>query len=209
MNCRARDTMPSGADGIIPLYQRHAAAWAHDRGTALIERAWLDRMRALIPANPEILDLGCGSGDPIARYLINQGAALTGIDTAPAMIALCTEKFSAHHWQLADMRGLALRRRFNALLAWDSFFHLPPDDQRAMFPVFRAHAAAGAALIFTSGTHHGVALGSYAGETLYHASLDPAEYRRRLAEHGFIVIDHKAEDPDCGRRTVWLAQYSG
>ena len=41
----------------------------------------------------------------------------------------------------ADMRRLALGRRFAGLIAWDSFFHLRPQDQRAMFPIFAAHAA--------------------------------------------------------------------
>ena len=71
---------------------------------------------------------------------------------------------------------------------------------------FAAHAAPGAALMFTSGPSHGIALGSFAGETLFHASLDPAEYRALLAAQGFAVVDHVAEDPSCGGRTVWLAR---
>ncbi len=63
-----------------------------------------------------------------------------------------------------------------------------------------------AALMFTSGPSHGIALGCYAGETLFHASLDPAEYRALLAAQGFSVVAHVAEDPTCGGRTVWLAR---
>jgi hypothetical protein len=51
-----------------------------------------------------------------------------------------------------------------------------------------------------------VAIGSYQGENLYHASLDGAEYRALLAEQGFTVVDHVAEDPTCGGHTIWLAQ---
>jgi hypothetical protein len=35
-----------------------------------------------------------------------------------------------------------------------------------MFPVFRIHAAPGAALLFSSGPRHGEAIGSYGGEPL-------------------------------------------
>jgi hypothetical protein len=104
------------------------------------------------------------------------------------------------------MRVLSLGRRFDGILAWDSFFHLSHDDQRRMFPVFRAHAASGAALLFTSGPAHGVAMGTLGGEPLYHASLDGAEYRALLAESGFAVVAHAVEDPTCGHRTIWLAQ---
>ena len=105
-----------------------------------------------------------------------------------------------------NMRSLSLARHFNGLLAWDSFFHLGHDDQRRMFPIFRQHAAPRAALMFTSGPAHGEAIGNYQGEPLYHASLDPDEYRALLSANGFEVVAYVAEDPDCGRHTVWLAQ---
>ena len=75
-----------------------------------------------------------------------------------------------------------------------------------MLPVFAAHAAAGAALMFISGPAHGEAIGMLEGERLYHASLAPAEYRRLLDAHGFDVEDMVPEDPTCGGRTVWLAR---
>lgn len=74
-----------------------------------------------------------------------------------------------------------------------------------MFPIFDRHAAAHAALLFTSGTSHGTAIGSYAGEPLYHASLAPEEYRALLEAHGFTVHAHIVSDPGCGGHTVWLA----
>ena len=103
------------------------------------------------------------------------------------------------------MRKLALQRRFGGIIAWDSFFHLTHDDQRNMFPVFAAHAAPGAPLMFTSGPSHGEAIGELRGEALYHASLDPDEYRALLAANDFDVVDQKSSDPDCGGHTIWLA----
>jgi hypothetical protein len=51
----------------------------------------------------------------------------------------------------------------------------------------------------------GEAIGEYRGEPLYHASLDPSEYERLLASHGFAVEHYISNDPACGGRTVWLA----
>jgi hypothetical protein len=67
-------------------------------------------------------------------------------------------------------------------------------------------ASPGAALMFTSGVSHGEAIGSYRGEPLYHASLAPEEYRALLKSTGFRVVAHIVEDPNCDRRTIWLAQ---
>jgi SAM-dependent methyltransferase len=203
----ADDPARDPADDIPALYERHAFAWAQDRGTRLhLEARWMDRFEALLPPRATLLDIGCGSGMPIAGHFIARGHRLTGIDTSARLIALCRQRFPRHRWALADMRQLALGWRFDGLLAWHSFFHLAPDAQRAMFPRFQAHAAPGAALMFTSGSAEGESIGSYRGEALHHASLSPAAYRRLLEQHGFELVDHQAEDPDCGGATVWLAR---
>jgi hypothetical protein len=71
-----------------------------------------------------------------------------------------------------------------------------------MFPAFRSHARAKAALMFTSGPSHGEAIGTFKGEALYHGSLDEAEYRSRLVQNGFGVVSYAVEDPECGYHTV-------
>ena len=198
--------MGDESDGIIELYQRQADTWDRERGRSLFERPWLDRFLRLIPRGGAVLDIGCGGGEPIARYVAEEGFAVTGVDSSPKLIARARKRLPGHDWSVADMRLLDLGRRFDGLIAWDSFFHLTPDDQRAMFAVFGRHTAEKAALMFTSGPAHGVALGTYRGEPLYHASLDAAEYQSLLGCHGFRVAAHVVEDPDCGGHTVWLAE---
>ena len=195
------------AAGIIDLYRRKALDWIESRArTGLSEKPWLDRFRALLPPAGPILDIGCGSAAPMAAYLIELGYPVVGVDSSPAMIDVCRRHFPKQELIVADMRKLALPRKFSGILAWDSFFHLCHDDQRNMFPVFRAHASPQAALMFTSGPAHGEAVGSFAGEPLYHASLDAAEYQSLLDRNGFRVVSHIIEDPGCGGHTIWLAQ---
>lgn len=199
--------MTSEASGIIDLYQRKARDWDESRArSTLFEKPWLDRFRALLPQAAPILDLGCGSAEPMARYLIGLGHPVVGVDSSAAMIEFCRTRFPEQEWLVADMRRLSLPRKFSGILAWDSFFHLCHDDQRQMFAVFREHASSQAALMFTSGPTHGEAIGSLGGEPLYHASLDPVEYRSLLDQNGFRVVSHAVEDPECGGHTTWLAQ---
>lgn len=208
------------AAAIVPLYDRTVDAWDAARGRALrLEGAWLDRFVAALPpadaAEPDgaraVLDLGCGTGHPMAHALLARGLRVTGVDAAPAMVARARAAVDPAHaaradWRAGDMRTLALGRRFAGVLAWHSFFHLAADDQRATIATFAAHAAPGAALMFTSGPSAGEAIGTWEGEPLHHASLDPAEYRALLAAHGFTVVAHVAEDAECGGATVWLAR---
>jgi trans-aconitate methyltransferase len=199
-------TMALAAEQIVDLYERHARDFDQERGRSLWEKAWLDRFLALLPTRASLLDIGCGCGEPIARYLLERNHTVTGIDSSATLIEMCRSRFPEQEWIVSDMRELSLDRVFQGLLAWNSYFHLCPDDQRCIFPIFRMHAAPGAALLFTSGPGHGEAIGTWHGEPLYHGSLDEAEYRALLAQNGFSVVSHIVEDPSCGQHTVWLAQ---
>jgi trans-aconitate methyltransferase len=198
--------LKSAAEEITGIYQRHALAWAGDRNKSLFEKAWLDRFIAPLPCEPTVLDIGCGCAEPIGRYLIENGCKVSGIDSSPAMIAMSREKFPDHDWRVGDMRVLPQGQTFDGVLAWDSFFHLCPGDQRKMFSVFQTLTAPGGTLMFTSGMSFGVAMGTYRGEPLYHASLDTSEYQALLEASGFEVMEHVVEDPACGYHTVWLSR---
>jgi SAM-dependent methyltransferase len=195
------------ADKIIGHYEKHATAWdALRQSCPWNDKIWHDRFIDALQQGAHVLDLGCGPGRPIAQHMIDHGLRVTGIDSSPAMIALCRGCLPGHEWLVADMRQLALGRRFDGILAWDSFFHLDPTAQRQMFTVFDAHASAGAVLMFNTGPEHGEAIGEFGGDPLYHASLAPSEYEALISRSGFEVILHKANDPAAGGRTAWLCR---
>ena len=205
-------TLHSSPDDILPTYDRVAADFTKQRARVLFEKPMLDRMLGVTPRNASprrLLDLGCGPGVPLAQYLSERGLAITGVDGASAMVELFRQNLPQAQSHHADMRGLDLGTRFDAILAWDSFFHLSPDDQRGMFAVFARHAAPNAALMFTSGPAAGESWGHAAGAPVYHASLDPDEYRGLLAQSDFKVIEYRPEDPECDYHTIWLARFTG
>lgn len=41
-----------------------------------------------IPGGSRVLDLGCGTGRPIAGYVLSKGYRLTGVDQAEALLAM-------------------------------------------------------------------------------------------------------------------------
>lgn len=171
-----------------------------------MEEFYLREVLNKLNGRTEILDLGCGSGEPIARFFIEAGCLVTGIDVAPAMLEICRARLPKALWIQCDMRLMRLQRQFDAIIAWDSFFHLPANDQRRMFQLFQQHVAPHGLLLFTSGPRAGTAIGSMHGHDLFHASLDAEEYELLLASHGFEILLHRENDPTCGDHTVWLAQ---
>ncbi len=200
-------TLPDPED-VVPTYQAMAEDFARARSRALVERRWLDRALAFAPGRA-VLDLGCGPGRPIATYLNERRCRMTGVDGAESMCLLYQAALPEADVYHADMRGLGLDERFDLLLAWDSLFHLTPDDQRAMFAVFAAHARPRSVLMFTSGPDALEGTGKAAGAPVYHASLAPDDYRAQLEGHGFEVLSFVPEDPECDLHTVWMARYLG
>lgn len=192
---------------ICEAYEQIASWFDQARSKHLMEKEYLQFVLKHVKPGSHILDLGCGTGEPIARFFIENGMKVTGIDGAASMIAMCKERFPAMQWQLGCMRTIDLKKQFDAVIAWDSFFHLTPDEQRAMFAIFKKHLTPGGILVFTAGRKYGEVYGTMDGHRFYHASLDSEEYRKLLAEHGFTLLLHKVEDPDCGEHTVWVAAY--
>ncbi|MGE4422897.1 MAG: class I SAM-dependent methyltransferase [Pseudodesulfovibrio sp.] len=194
------------AAGTHGVYERNAAQFDRDRSKVLFERNWLKKFEDLLPENASILDVGCGTGEPIARYFIERGYDLTGVDYARSMITLVGRRFPEQSWHHADMRELDLGRRFDGLLAWHSFFHLTREEQRSVLPRFSRHLNPGGVLMLTVGPEEGECGGHVAGEDVYHASLSPDEYRSILETLDFRIEDFVFEDPGCGFATILLAK---
>ena len=193
---------------VFKVYDEISDWFSKNRDHVLLEKNYLDDLIKLIPADGTILDLGCGDGKPIMEYLLGAGFQFTGVDASKKMLDLARIDFPDQTFILDDMRNLHLDRKFDAIIAWHSFFHLPVIDQRKMFNVFANHLQQNGILMFTSGTKEGEAWGFIGGQHLHHASLDTEEYRSILTENNFVILKHCIHDESCGGATVWMAQYN-
>lgn len=203
---RTQNQMEKVALDTQDVYRRKALRFDGERSKTLFEREWLERFEGLLPDKAAILDVGCGGAEPIAGYFINRGYELTGIDYAETMIRLAMERFPGSAWQVADMRNLDLKTKFDGIIGWHSFFHLTQDEQRATLPVLAKHLRPGGALMLTVGPAAGETIGHVGGEVVYHSSLAPDEYRQILQMLGLRIVDFAVEDPGCDLATILLAQ---
>lgn len=201
------DHASRAAADIVDLYDRRAADWVADRGPTLNgdDQAWLDRITARLEPGDAVLDVGCGSGRPMAAALLERGFRVVGVDSSAHLIARAAADLPDGRFIQADMRTLDLGQTFAGVLAWHSLFHLSPDDQRTALPRLLVHAAPRATVMFTSGHYEGFLVGSWQGEPLYHGSLGPEEYRSILTSQGFSVESGVwAQDG-----SAWLAHRDG
>jgi cyclopropane fatty-acyl-phospholipid synthase-like methyltransferase len=194
---------------VFRVYDKIASWFSKNRDVGLIERNYLDKLIEFLPKEGNVLDLGCGTGKPILEYLLSKNLNVTGVDASCEMLKIAKSNFPQVEFILQDMRVLNLSKRFNAIIAWHSFFHLAATDQPAMFKLFEEHLRCNGILLFTSGPKNGEAWGMNGGENLFHASLDQQEYEDMLSKHNFKVLEHVVKDPDCGYATIWMAEKVG
>ncbi|WP_395374476.1 class I SAM-dependent DNA methyltransferase [Marinicella sp. W31] len=188
------------------VYESNAVRFDNDRNKVLYEKAWLARFQNLLPNGGTILDIGCGTGEPIAQYFIEQGFQVTGIDFSSNMIALAQLRFPLHAWHLMDMRSLKIDEKFDGIIAWHSFFHLNPEEQRKTLLDFINLLNPNGALLLTIGNTEGEVTGEIGDEKVYHASLSCDEYTSLLEVSNMQVIKVMIEDPECSGTSVLLAR---
>lgn len=98
-------------------------------GAALV-LAWA---RDRLPRSATILDIGCGSGVPIAQVLVNDGFSVWGVDASPSLIA-------AYQRNLPDMPAVCepaqtstfFNRTFVGVVSIGLLFLLDEDEQRQL-----------------------------------------------------------------------------
>lgn len=192
-------------DGMSRVFEEHAVAWDQQRPKVLFEKKWLDKFITYLPAGANVLDLGCGAGEPIFEYLVQQGLKVTGVDYSQGMLQIARPRFPDCTFIRQDMRELNLDQKFHGIVGWDSFFHLSQEEQRAVLVRIIQHLKDPCVILLTVGDQAGEVLGKVDGQDVYHSSLSEEEYRSILSDHGFKAIDFVACDKECGEHTMLLA----
>lgn len=180
----------------------YAAARRPEVGAAEIEAL----ARRLAPGAP-VLDLGCGTGHPIATCLTERGFQVTGIDSSSAMVARFRENVPGAEARCERIQDAHIPHdRFAAIVAWGVLFHLSDADQEQILECAAAGLAPGGVLLFTSGDVEGWAEGEMNGVTFRYRSLGERRYRALLERRGFAV---EAVHADAWGNHVYLSQKDG
>ena len=177
-------------------YEGVAAEFLAGRGRAPSTAIGTVRVRdwaRTLPRGAGVLDLGCGSGLPITKVLVNEGLNVHAIDAAPSLV----EAFRRNLPQIpvaceAVEDSLFFGRTFDGVVAWGLMFLLPPQGQRRLMQRIAGTLAPGGRLLFTSEAEP--LSWSDAMTGLESRSLGAEEYRRFLASVGLSVISEYEDE---------------
>lgn len=189
-------------------YNKIAAQWAESRDRSFVSELVVDFADRVRP-NGAILDIGCGTGHPLASWLAEKGYRVKGIDASEKMIEIALSRnIKNAEFQVVDFFEYATSQKFDGILAWDSFFHFPLEKQETIYPKIAEWLHPGGYLLFTHGYEEGEIAGEMMGENFYYSCLSKEKVMRILKELHFevkfIYEDYKERDTDRG--LVILAQ---
>jgi len=136
-----------------------------------------------------ILDIGCGSGEPNATYLTQQGHHITGIDTSAVLIAhaqsLTLDNSTFLH---CDFFDYAPEQLFQGIIAYDSLFHFPLSRQVEIYPRLSSWLDQGGYVLFSHGAIHGELNSDMFGETFYYSSLSLEDLKIHLRKSNLEIV---------------------
>ena len=140
-----------------------------------------------LPKAGSILDLGCGSGVPVAEALLDDGFAVYGVDASPTLAAAFRSRFPSA--DVACERVEESRffdRRFDGVLALGLMFLLPARAQHDLIHKVATALNVRGRFLFTSPAHAGAWTDVLTGQTS--RSLGIEAYRAILSEAGLSLL---------------------
>lgn len=159
------------------------ATRSHESGDVL-----LPLIERLTPG-ARVLDLGCGTGVPIARTLART-CAVTGVDLSTAQVALARRQVPEATFVASDMATCEFRAgSFDAVVSFYAIFHLPREEHEALFGRIHRWLKPGGYLMASLAFPNEEAYTEeFFGVEMYWSNYSIGEYEAMLTRRGFELI---------------------
>lgn len=157
---------------------------------ATFVRSWA---RANLPPASSVVDVGCGSGLPIAQALIEDGFSVYGIDASPSLLSAFRRRFpDAHSACEAAQDSVYFHQVFDAALSIGLMFLLSADDQYEVIQRVENALRPGGHFLFTAPWQ--VCEWQDVLTKRQSQSLGEQEYQRLLEKSGLRLIGCHEEE---------------
>lgn len=164
----------------------------------------LERLLDQLKANARILDVGCGGGVPVDRYLVDKGHQVIGVDISPKQIDLASKNVPRAEFEVRDMRDLEEGDyEVDAVVSFYAIFHTPRQSHGKTLASFLPQDGM---LLVTMGA------GEWEGEEDFHGTpmqwshYGPEKNRQLIEPAGFEVLSDEIDDSGDERHQVLLAR---
>ncbi|NBB53456.1 methyltransferase domain-containing protein [Rhizobium sp. CRIBSB] len=161
-----------------------------DVGTDVV-RHWARQL----PVGGQVVDIGCGTGWPVAAALMADGFAISGIDASPVLVSEFRRRLPLAEVACEPAQTSPLfHRTFDGAVAIGLMFLLPPADQRQIILGVGGALRPAGRFLFTAPRQPC----SWSDRLTGRASVSLGEdaYGRLLAEAGMTLCGHHTDAGD-------------
>ncbi len=138
-------------DLIKKGYNQIAHAYQNERDM-LKSGKYLQKFLQLLKPQSYILDLGCGSGDPIDTELIKSGHLVIGVDISPVQIGLARKKCPTGSFSVRDIQTLSPKEfEVDAVVSFYTFFHVSRKKHLELLKTVNSFLPIGGLFLLTMG----------------------------------------------------------
>lgn len=192
------------------IYDKFAATYEENRGLFDMSEIFNSFYGCLDVKKGELLDLGCGAGEPFARFFVDRGWRVTGVDFSEQMLALAAKYVPEMKTIRADMREVEFGSgNFEAITAIYSLFHIPCCDHASLFEKFYRWLCPQGKILFTyatkeyTGSDEFDGYKEFLGQKLYYSHKHPDELQADLKNIGFHIESWDYRDIG-GETFLWV-----
>ena len=183
-------------------YNAIASSWDAARHSCYgRERDYLDIFLEGLPVPSRILDLGCGTGRPMAEYILSRGHDVTGVDQASKLLELALRRFPQGKWIESSIQDFDPADHFAGVVCWDTLFHIERSlHAGVLLRIARILCAGGRLMLTVGGSDHPPFTDTMFGATFFYDSYSPGESLSLLRRLGFEpLVTEFMNEPTTGR----------
>jgi 2-polyprenyl-3-methyl-5-hydroxy-6-metoxy-1,4-benzoquinol methylase len=168
-------------------YNKIAIKWNEYREKTNVEKIVIEFASKIKPKG-NVLDIGCGAGFPIAKYLSDQDFFVTGIDISENQIKIAKDKKIRNaEFYVCNFFNFRPDEKYDGIIAFDSFFHFPKEKQKEIYSKVSEWMKTGAYLLFTHGKMESEIEGEMYGESFYYSALGKEDVEKLLLMNNMNV----------------------
>jgi ubiquinone/menaquinone biosynthesis C-methylase UbiE len=173
-----------GYDKIAEEYQADRHGFDHVKE--------LEEFASLLPKNAKVLDVGCGAGVPVAKFLVDSGFEVVGVDFSENMLRLARKNMPQISFIRKDMTKLDFAdNSFDGLTAFYSIIHVPREKHSLLFKSFNRILKPNGIMLACMGPDEWEATEDYYGTKMFWSQYSPEKSLRLVKDTGFEVIFDK------------------
>jgi ubiquinone/menaquinone biosynthesis C-methylase UbiE len=149
----------------------------------------LEKFVKYLPEKGKVLDVGCGVGIPIAKFFVENGFDLTGIDISKGMVTNARKNVPEAQFFQYDMADLEFQDNyFDGLVSIYAMFHVPKRKHGEIIKNFHRMLKKEGFMILVFNPRENEGVDDFLGTDMYWSCHKPEISRELVLDAGFEII---------------------